>query len=161
VTGAAYGAMAYDKLNTAYMYGIKIGLGIEVVIAISTFLLAPFITLVFTQAEGAARISSDLELFLRIVCIYYPGVAFGMLSSSMFQGAGKGMNALLVTLLRTIILTPLVVVILSIVLDMNLTGVWWGLVVANIAGSMVAFLWGKLYVRNLMMSGQKKLLNGD
>jgi Na+-driven multidrug efflux pump len=72
-----------------------------------------------------------------------------MLSSSLFQGTGKGMNALIVSILRTLILTPIFAALFAFNFDMGLTGIWWGLVVANVIGSAVAFIWARLYVRGL------------
>ncbi|RJS73855.1 MATE family efflux transporter, partial [Methanophagales archaeon] len=77
-------------------------------------------------------------------------ISFGMLSSSLFQGTGKGMNALIVTILRTLILTPLFTVVFGFTFGLGLVGIWWGLVAANIAGVAVAFSWARLYVRKLM-----------
>jgi putative MATE family efflux protein len=106
VTGAAYGAKDYKKLKTANIYSIKIGLIFELIIAISTFLLAPYIAMAFTQGEGSERILGDLTAFLQIICIFYPTSAFGIESSAVFQGMGKGIYSLMVTLFRTIILIP-------------------------------------------------------
>ncbi len=149
VTGAAYGARAYKKLNTSYMYALKIGIIIESAIALSIFFFAPMITLLFTLAEASAYLTNDIIIFLRIVCIFFPGIAFGMLSSSMFQGAGKGTSALIVTIFRSIILTPPLVWLFSITLGMGLPGAWWGMVAANLTGSAVAFTWAKIYIKNL------------
>ncbi len=150
VTGAAYGAKEYKKLNTAYIYSLKIGLIIEIIIALATFILAPYIAASFTTSEDATRIFNTLQNFLMIICLFYPGVAFGMLTSSMFQGTGKGINSLLITLIRTIIFTPLFIVLFATILSMGLQGVWWGIVVANLAGSMISFIWGKLYINTLL-----------
>jgi putative MATE family efflux protein len=149
VTGAAYGSRNYYKLNTAYLYAVKIGFIIESTVAIAIFLLAPFISAAFTQAEASFRIAEDLTTFLQIVCLFFPGVAFGMLSSAMFQGTTKGINALIVTLFRTIILAAPLAWIFSTVFALGLPGAWWGIVVANLTGSVTAFTWGKLYVNKL------------
>ncbi len=150
VTGAAFGARAFEKVSIAHLYAVKIGFLMEAVIAVATFIFAPQIAAVFTQAEGAAHIASDLTIFLRIICLLYPTISFGMLSSSVFQGTGKGMNALLVTVLRTLILTPLLAVVFAFNLGLGLVGIWWGLVVANTIGVAVAFSWVRLYIRGLM-----------
>lgn len=150
VTGTAFGARAFEKVSIAHLYAVKIGLIIETVIAVATFIFAPQIAAVFTQAEGAAHIASDLTIFLRIICLLYPTISFGMLSSSVFQGTGKGMNALFVTVLRTLILTPLLAVVFAFNLGLGSVGIWWGLVVANIIGVAVAFSWVRLYIRGLM-----------
>jgi len=72
-----------------------------------------------------------------------------MLSSSMFQGTGKGLNALIVTIFRSIILTLPLVWIFSIILNMGLPGAWWGLVAANLIGSIIAFIWATIYIKKL------------
>lgn len=150
VSGAAFGARSFEKVSIAHLYAVKIGLMIEAAIAVATFIFAPQIAAVFTQAEGAAHIASDLTIFLRIISFYHPTISFGMLSSSLFQGTGKGMNALIVTVLRTLILTPLFTVVFGFSLGLGLVGIWWGLVAANIVGVAVAFSWARLYIRELM-----------
>jgi Na+-driven multidrug efflux pump len=150
VSGAAFGARTFEKVSVAHLYAIKIGILLETAIAAATFLLAPQIAAVFTQAEKAAHIAPDLTIFLRIICLFYPTIPFGMLSSSVFQGTGKGMNALLVTLLRTIILTSLLAVTFTFYLGWGLVGIWWGLVAANSIGAAVAFSWVRVYLRHLM-----------
>jgi putative MATE family efflux protein len=150
VTGAAYGARACDKVNIAHLYATKIGVLLEAVIAVATFIFAPQIAAMFTHSESTAHIAPDLIIFLRVVSLFYAGVPFGMLSSSLFQGTGRGMNALIVTILRTLILTPIFAALLAFNFDMGLTGIWWGMVAANIIGSAVAFIWARLYVRGLL-----------
>ncbi|NQS89826.1 MATE family efflux transporter, partial [Patescibacteria group bacterium] len=150
VTGASFGQHNFKKLNTAFMYALKIGVTIEVLIAIATFLFAPQIAAIFTRSEGTARIADDLIIFLKMVSLFYPTTAFGMFSSAMFQGTGKGVNALIITIIRTIVLTPLFALVFAFTLNMGLPGVWFGIVVGNTTGAAVAFLWAKAYIRNLM-----------
>jgi putative MATE family efflux protein len=149
VVGAAFGAKSYRKLNTAFMYSIKIGLISEIIIGIGIFILAPIITAIFTTNPDSVRIQEGLELFLRITVFFYPGAAFGIAASAMFQGSGKGTYALIATLLRTVILTPIFAVILSTVFNLELAGIWWALVIANLIGSVVSFTWAKLYIEKL------------
>lgn len=149
VSGAAFGAQSFEKLKITHLYAVKIGFMMEAVIAAATFIFAPQIAAIFTQSEGAAHIASDLTFFFRIMCIFYPSLSFGMLSSSVFQGTGKGINALLVTILRTLILTPLFAVVLAFSFNIGLIGVWLGIVAANTIGSAVAFSWARLYIIKL------------
>ena len=155
VTGAAYGAQSYEKLNKAFMYAVKSGFIIELLLAAVIFVLAPFIALVFTTSPDAARIRYDLEMFLKITCIFYPGAAFGIASSAMFQGTGKGTYALIATLLRTIVLAVVLALVSTYVFNAGMIGIWWALVVANLIGSVVSFAWGKLYIRSLMAHNRK------
>ena len=155
VSGAAFGQGAFKKLNITLMHALKIGVTIEVIVGIGVFFLAPQITAVFTRAQGATRIASDLVVFLRIMCFFYLATAFGMFSSSIFQGIGKGINALIATIVRSIALTLLFSILFAIILKMGLIGVWLGIALGNTIGSTVAFLWVKSYIRGLSATMRK------
>jgi len=155
VTGATFGQRAFKKLEAAFMYALKIGVVIEILIAIAIFLLSLQITAMFTQAEASARIADDLVVFLRIMCLFYPTAAFGILSSAVFQGTGKGMSALIATIIRTLVLTPLFSVVFAFILDRGLLGVWLGIAAGNTVGAAVAFLWATAHIRNLMAPARK------
>jgi len=152
VTGAVYGAREYIKLDIAHLYALKIGILIETAIAIATFIFAPVITLAFTTSPDMAHLGDEITTFLRIICIYYPATAFGMLSSSLFQGVGKGLYSLIVTILRTIILIIPLAWLFGVILGWGLPGAWWGLVIANIIGSAITFIWAKIYINSLLKS---------
>jgi len=149
VTGAAYGGKDYQKLDDAYLYAIKLGVVVEVVIALLTFILAPYIATLFTLTKEGLRIRADLVVFLRTMCLYYPATSFGMLSSSMFQGTGKGLYSLTATIIRTIVLAAPIAYILAVLVLHDLAGVWWGIVAGNILGAVVAFVWGRHFVLSL------------
>lgn len=149
VCGAAYGQRRYKKLEKAHSYSVFLGLKIELVMAAFIFFFAAQITAVFTMSPDTMRIAPHLVEYFKLTALFYPGVAFGMLSGAMFQGTGKGMNALAVTLLRTIILTPPLALLFAYTLGMGLDGIWWSLVIANITGSLIAYVWAKLYIREL------------
>jgi Na+-driven multidrug efflux pump len=72
-----------------------------------------------------------------------------MLSSAMFQGTGKGTYSLIVTFIRTLLLSVPLAYGFSAILGLQLTGLWWGIVLGNSLGAMIAFTWGRMYVRRL------------
>jgi putative MATE family efflux protein len=149
VCGAAYGQRRYRKLEKAHSYAVFLGLKIELVMAAFIFLFAAQITAVFTLSPDTVRIAPHLIEYFKLTALFYPGVAFGMLSGAMFQGTGKGWNALAVTLLRTVILTPPLALLFAYTLGLGLDGIWWSLVIANVTGSMIAYVWAKVYIRKL------------
>jgi len=149
VTGAAYGAKNLNKLNTAFLFSVKFGLITEIIIGILIFIAAPLITLIFTTGEGLPELRSEIELFIKISCLFYPAAALGIASSAMFQGTGKGTYALIATLLRTIILSPFLAGLFCCVFSMGISGIWWGLVGANLIGSLVSFTWAKHFINFL------------
>jgi putative MATE family efflux protein len=150
VTGAAYGARTYEKIDVAHIYALKIGIIIETSIAVATFISAPVITAAFTQSADTARIGNEITTFLQIICIFYPATAFGMLSSSVFQGVGKGINSLITTILRTIVLIVPLAWLFAVLFGWGLVGAWWGLVIANIIGGAITYIWVKIYVNKLL-----------
>ncbi|MCK5024131.1 MAG: MATE family efflux transporter [Thermoplasmata archaeon] len=149
VCGATYGMGNYQKMDTALKYSIKIGLMIEIVVAVLIFVFASQLAAIFTQSESAAHLAPDITRFFQISWLFLPGVAHGMLAGAMFQGAGKGMNALVLTLFRTVMLTPVLAWGLAVQFGMGLDGIWWGLVVANVVGSIVSYSWARIYINNL------------
>jgi putative MATE family efflux protein len=156
VSGAAYGAKSYEKLNISHLYAVKLGLIMEIIISLATFIFAPQIAYIFTQAESAIALRDGLTIFLQISAIWYPGIAFGMLSSSLFQGVGKGVYALIITVLRTLVLTPVFAILFATTLGLGLAGIWWGIVAANTIFPIIAFSWVRLFIRSL--NGNKKLV---
>ncbi len=147
VTGAAFGAGNRNKLKTAFTYSIKIGLIIELTVGVLIFIFAEKLSLIFAYSEDAAHILDDLVAFLRIMCLFYPMVPLGMLTSALFRGVGEGKKSLAATMVRTIVLQIPFAYLLGISMNMGLTGVWWGMIVGNGIAVTLTFTWG-LYTAN-------------
>ena len=150
VSGAAFGEKNFKKAQSTLIYAIKVGFLVEAVIAAVVYFFAPEIAAVFTQTENAARIAPELTRLLKIMTIFYPVVAFGMLSGSLFQGAGKGTSALIATLLRSLVMTLFFSLLFAFGFDWGLLGVWWGLVAGTVIGSIITFVWAQMYLRRMM-----------
>jgi putative MATE family efflux protein len=147
VSGAAFGERNYQKARTALMYAARTGFLVEAAIAVAVYIFAPNIAGAFTQAENTAQIAPELTRLIKIMTVFYPAVTFGMLSASLFQGAGKGTSALIATLLRSLILTPVFALLFAYTFGWGLLGVWWGLVMGTVIGSLVTFGWVQVYLR--------------
>jgi putative MATE family efflux protein len=150
VTAAAYGARDAGKLDAAYMYAIKIGIMVEAAVAVAVFAFAPQITSLFTYAGDTHLLAGNITRFLRYTVLFYPTVPLGMLTSAMFRGVNRGVNALVATLIRTVALQVSTAYLLGLTLDLGLEGVWIGIVGGNIIAAVaVTFPWGRLTVRRL------------
>ena len=156
VTGAAFGAKNPQKLATGYFYGIKIGVVIEAGIVALIFIFASQLAYLFSYSQNTAHISDSLTKTLRELVWFLPTVPLGMLTSSMFQGIGKGENSLAMTILRTLIFQLLFAYILGIIYNYGLTGVCWGVVVGTITASLIGILWGQWEIKKLK---RKLILN--
>jgi MATE family, multidrug efflux pump len=149
VAGAAYGAHALDKLSVAKNYALKIGVGLELVLGTVTFIFAPYITRVFTWSAETAHLIDDIATMLRYLCFGYPATAIGMLTSSFFQGVGKGLYSLIVTILRTLLIAIPVAAVLGIVFGLGMKGVYLGFLIAGWTASLIALTWSEAFIRQL------------
>lgn len=159
VSGAAYGAGEFQKLNIANVHAYKIGFLLEMVIAILTFIFAPQITSIFTWSEGTAHLKEPIIEFLRIACFFFPAFMGSEVSAAMFQGTGRGKSALLITLLRTIILIIPSIALFAFVFNMGVKGVYFGILTANWIAGIVGFIWARSYVLNLQRKGKYNFEN--
>jgi putative MATE family efflux protein len=154
VAGAAFGELNYKKARSALLYATRTGFLVEAAIAVAVYIFAPDIAAAFTQAQNTAQIAPELTRLLKIMTVFYPAVAFGMLSASLFQGAGKGTSALIATLLRSLILTPIFALLFAYTLGWGLLGVWWGLVLGTVIGSLITFVWAHVYLKYMIKVGK-------
>lgn len=156
ISGAAFGEKNFKKAQSAFIYALEVGILVEAAIAFIVYFFAPEITTIFTETESAARIAPELIRLLKIMTVFYPAVAFGMLSASLFQGAGKGTSALIATLIRSLVLTLFFSLLFAFGFGWGLTGIWWGLVTGTIIGSLIAFVWAQVYLRCMIKTGERE-----
>jgi putative MATE family efflux protein len=149
VAGAAFGARAFDKLSVAKNYALRIGVGLELVLGAATFLFAPYITRIFTWSPETSHLIDDIATMLRYLCFGYPATAIGMLTSSFFQGVGKGLYSLVVTITRTLLIAIPVAGVLGIALGMGMNGVYLGFLIAGWASSLFALTWAGAFIRKV------------
>lgn len=149
VSGASYGAKDIVKLKESYLYAIKAGFIFEATIAFLVIIFAPKIALIFTYSQKSYAIYEDLVKALRLLVLFLPATPLGFLTSAMFQGINKGINSLIVTILRTIVMQVLFSYFLGVILKWGLTGVWLGIVMGNLTATVITFSWGRAVIRNL------------
>jgi putative MATE family efflux protein len=149
VTGAAFGAEDFDKARTAYYYALRTGVMVEMALAAVMIVFARQITWIFTWSKESELLVPELVKFLRISWVLLPTVPFGMLSSGLFQGTGKGVFALGATVIRTILFTVPFAWFLGIHLNWGLQGVWIGMAAAGVAYIPIVFGWAVRYLKGL------------
>jgi len=147
--GASFGAEKYENLNIIQNYSIKLGILIATITSITTFILAPYIAELFTYSPATAGLGGLITEFLRIMSLYYIFIPIGATAASVLQGIGRGRDYFILTTLRVLLLSVVFAYILAIPLGMGQQGVWWGLVIGNILGSLIAFAWSKLYIKKI------------
>jgi len=63
---------------------------------------------------------------------------------------GKGMNSLVVSIIRTFLFQIPLAYILGAHLGWGLTGVWWGIVGGNVIATIFTFTWGFRTVNRIL-----------
>ncbi len=149
VVGAAFGSKNYKNIKIAYYYAIKIGVVSEIILSLIIYFFAPQIALIFTWSKQTQILQPDIIQFLQIICFMIITAPFGMTASSMFQGTAKGINALIMTILRTLVFTIPYAWFLGIHYNWGLKGVWLGMLFAGFTYIPIAFIWANLYMKKL------------
>lgn len=150
VTGAAYGGRHYEKFPVIHHFSVILGMVIATIIGIVTWVFADQIAYIFAYSTEGAHLAPSIAAFLATMCFFYPFVSPGIMSSSIFQGTGRGMSSLVLNVLREIVFMASAAYILGVVLGYGEHGVWWGIVIGDILGGLTGFLWVKLYISRLM-----------
>ncbi|MBI5458626.1 MATE family efflux transporter [Methanobacterium sp.] len=149
VSGVAHGSRKYKNLRIAHNYSIKVGTVIALITSVITFVFAPYIAKIFAYSPETAYLAPTIASFLQVMCLFYLFVPPGIMSSSIFQGVGKGVTSLILTVFRQLLFIAIFAYILAITLKLGQQGVWWGIVAGDIAGGIVAYVWARLYISRI------------
>lgn len=150
VSGAAFGAKAFQKIDVAHLYSVKAGILVALLLSGVTYMFAPQIATVFSYSEASADLGPDIVTFLRIMAFFYPAIPLGIFAAAVFQGVGRGKSALAISVLRTIVFNILLVTLFAVGFGWGLPGVWWGMVSGNFLGDTIGFIWVRSYVGKLV-----------
>lgn len=148
VAGVAFGAKNWKNLEIISNYAIKIGVIIGSIISILTFIFAPQITMLFTYSSSG-ELGPGLITFIRILSLFFVAIPFGLISTSIFQAAGKGVTSLILNFTRDIMFSLVFAYILAIPLNLGEIGVYIGIVSGIIIGSIFNYLYFRRYLTKL------------
>ncbi len=159
VVGAAYGARHYANIRISHTFGILFGTGTALFVSLVTWVFAYQIASIFSYSTESAQLFPDIAALLGVMCLIYPFVPLGFISSSVFQGLGKGPTSLFLTVMRSLVFVALFAFIFAILLGWGEKGVWWGMVAGEIAGGFLGFAWARVYLARLgRRSGEETAL---
>ncbi len=149
VSGVAYGSRKYENLTKTLHYSAKLGVGIALVTSVLTYIFAQNIASIFAYSSQSAFMAPAIAAFLQVMCLFYLTVPLGITASSVFQGMGKGITSLILTVLREVVFISFFAYLFAFVLNMGSQGVWWAIVVGGGLGCVVAYLWANYYIKGL------------
>ena len=156
VAGVAYGAHNYKNLQTAHSYSIKLGFAISILFGALMIIFSSQIATMFSYTQASASLSPQIATAISVLSLFVLAVPHGMMSSMMFQGVGRGVYSLLITLLRSLILESVFAYLFCFVFGWGLTGIYAGVVFGCFVGGTVGYIWAKLFIRRFKEISIKK-----
>ncbi|WP_040682223.1 MATE family efflux transporter [Methanobrevibacter boviskoreani] len=160
VVGAAYGGRDYKKLDVAFNYSVKLGFLFSVILCIVLYIFAGNIAFVFTYTETSVGLAPMITDLIKITCFFLIGMPFGIAASMTFQGVGKGITSLILTLFRALLFELVFSYVGGFILGLGANGIYYGLVIGATIGGFVAFTWAKLFIRRLKRSSTDLYVKG-
>ena len=145
VAGVAYGAHNHVNLKTAHIYSIKLGFAISIILGAIMFLFSQQIATLFSYTQASAGLSPQIATAISVLSLFVLAIPHGMMSSMMFQGVGKGVYSLLITLLRSLILESVFAYLFCFIFGWGLTGIYAGVVFGCFVGGTIGFLWAHFF----------------
>jgi putative MATE family efflux protein len=161
VAGAAYGARKYENVSIALKYSVKLAIGISLLTSLIIYVFAADIASIFAYSSQSAFMAPSIAAFLQVMCLFLISVPMGIVASSVFQGMGKGLTSLILTVIREVLLISVFAYFIGLVLRMGVPGIWWGIVIGGALGCSIAYIWATRYIKGLKRSYIKKISPKD
>jgi len=152
VAGAAYGSRKYNNISTALNYSVKLAVGVACITGLIIYVFAPYIASIFAYSSASAFMAPSIAAFLQVMCLFLIVVPFGIAASSVFQGMGKGLTSLILTVIREVLFMSVFAYLLAFTLGIGEHGIWWGIVIGGAFGCGIAYIWAARYIKGLKRS---------
>lgn len=135
VVGQNWGHGNVTRTLNAYWAAVALAFSIVLVLAVMHIVLAPWMYPVYSCCcRGDYAV-----LQTRIMALALPFVAISLLASEYYQAIGKPWYSVLLTLMRHVFISVPVVYLLAIVLEMRITGVYFGAMSGTFVAALLAW----------------------
>ena len=156
VAGVAYGAHNHENLQTAHSYSIKLGFIISIALGAVMFIFSSQIATMFSYTSASSALAPEIATAISVLSLFVLAIPHGIMSSMVFQGVGKGVYSLLITLLRSLILESVFAYLFCFVFGWGLPGIYGGVVFGCFVGGTVGYIWAKFFIRKFKQISIKK-----
>lgn len=146
VAGVAYGAHNIENLKTSHSYSIKLGFALSIAIGIVMYVFSSQIATLFAYTSASASMAPEIATAISVLTLFVLAIPHGIMSSMLFQGVGKGIYSLIITLLRSLILESVCAYVFCFVLGWGVIGIYAGLVFGCFLGGLFGYIWAKIYI---------------
>jgi putative MATE family efflux protein len=127
-----------ERVREIWWKSLLTAMGLVVLTAAAMFILAPRIYPFFSDIEQVVRYA---VLQTRVVEFTFVFAVIGILSRSFFQAIGHPLPALLITTSRLLLLAAPSMLLYVYVFDLEMYGVWLGIITGNVLAAGMSALW--------------------
>ncbi len=159
ICAAALGAKKAQKIRDVYAIAVKYGVVICIAISVILLIFADYLVIPFSYSEETLGLRDQMATFLRICAIFFPFTPLGYTSVGYFQAMGWGLKALSITAAVNLIRIPICLYLGDVYAELDM--LWWGIVIAEIAGSVYGGIYGIGSIRKLLRGGYPQLLRKE
>jgi len=138
MVGYFRGAKDFKGAKRVNHGGIKMALGFTIFISLLIFLLAGFLPSIFTSDNAVIAMATD---YLRVIAFAYPFIGVTIIVSGTFQGLGKGLPSMVITLARATLLAIPLAYTLAYLVPLGVFGVWVGVAVSSVITAAISVGW--------------------
>jgi putative MATE family efflux protein len=138
IIGMLYGAKRIDLMRSTYLYVIRSGQMIAVVLGLLFYLISPYFMKIFSSDPSVIEIGTT---YLRFNVFAYPFIVVGMISGRVFQGFGKGLPGLLITTIRIAVIIVPLALLFTRVFGWDVQSVFVAQIISSFIAATIAYFW--------------------
>lgn len=147
VAGVSFGAHNHENLKVAHSYSIKLGFLVSISLGIVIYIFSSQIATMFAYTSASASLAPEIASAISVLTLFVLAIPHGIMSSMMFQGVGKGIYSLMITLLRSLILESVFAYILCFMFGWGVVGIYIGVILGCFVGGTIGYVWAKFFIR--------------
>ncbi len=148
VAGVAYGANNFKNLQTAHSFSIRIGFLLAILSASLMIIFSSPIATIFSYSSASIGLAPQIASTICILSLYVIAIPHGLMSSALFKAIGKGLYCLILTIIRSLLLQLACAYLFCFILGWGLNGIYAGLIFGSFIGSVVGYVWAKVFIIN-------------
>lgn len=136
VIGYHYGAQNFDELKSLRKKSLLIILFFSISMAALSLLLSSPLSELFVGYDEALLALTKRGFLIYSLSFLFMG--FAIFSSGFFTALNDGVTSAIISFLRTLVFQILAVIILPLIMDID--GIWWSIVVAEVMAVVTSFV---------------------
>ena len=110
----------------------------------------------FAYTSASSTLAPEIARAISVLTLFVLAIPHGIMSSMMFQGVGKGVYSLLITLLRSLILESVFAYILCFMFGWGVVGIYIGIILGCFVGGTIGYVWAKFFIRKFRQISIRK-----